>query len=134
MAVKLTRSEVRLLKELKAAGEHGRRFAGASSAEIAHLIGAQYVKRLPGMKLHAITEGVGKYLQRRQLGKDESAIARKPQVSYLICNRRVSNGPATQSIAKDVSVRSRGDRLCRPWRCRRLLLHSGATLFAQQFL
>jgi hypothetical protein len=57
MAVKLTRSEVRLLKELKAAGEHGRRFAGASSAEIAHLIGAQYVKRLPGMKLHAITEG-----------------------------------------------------------------------------
>ena len=38
MAVRLTRSEVELLKELKAAGEHGRRIAGASSAEIAHLI------------------------------------------------------------------------------------------------
>jgi hypothetical protein len=38
------------------AGEHGRRIAGTSSAEIAHLIGAQYIKRLPGMKLYAITE------------------------------------------------------------------------------
>jgi hypothetical protein len=44
------------LKELKAAGEHGRRIAEASSAEIAHLISAQYVKRLPGMKLYALTE------------------------------------------------------------------------------
>jgi hypothetical protein len=31
------------LKELKAAGEHGRRISGTSSAEIAHLIGAQYL-------------------------------------------------------------------------------------------
>jgi hypothetical protein len=56
MAVRITQSEVQLLKELKAAGEHGRRIAGTSSAEIAHLIGAQYIKRLPGMKLYAITE------------------------------------------------------------------------------
>ena len=56
MAVRLTKSEVHLLKELKAAGEHGRRVAGTSSAEIAHLISAQYIKPLPGMKLYAITE------------------------------------------------------------------------------
>jgi hypothetical protein len=56
MAVRLTKSEVQLLQELKAAGEHGRRIAGTSSAEIAHLIGSQYIKRLPGMKLYAITE------------------------------------------------------------------------------
>jgi hypothetical protein len=43
-------------KGLKAAGEHGRRIAGISSPEIAHLVGAQYIKRLPGMKLYAITE------------------------------------------------------------------------------
>jgi hypothetical protein len=55
MVVRLTRSEVQLLKELTAAGEHGRRIAGASSAEIAHLIGAEYIKRLPGMKLYMIT-------------------------------------------------------------------------------
>jgi hypothetical protein len=56
MADRLTRTEIQVLKGLKAAGEHGRRIAGISSAEIAHLVGAQYVKRLPGMKLHAITE------------------------------------------------------------------------------
>ena len=56
MAVRLTKREVQLLKELKVAGEHGRRIAGTSSAEIAHLISAQYVERLPGMKLYAITE------------------------------------------------------------------------------
>jgi hypothetical protein len=44
------------LKELKAAGKYGRRIAGASSAEIAHLIGAQYIKQLPEMKLYTITE------------------------------------------------------------------------------
>jgi hypothetical protein len=56
MAVRLTKSEIQLLKELKAAGDHGRRIAGPSSAEIAPLIGAQYIERLPGMKLYAITE------------------------------------------------------------------------------
>ena len=56
MAVRLTRSEIQLLKELKVAGEHGRRIAGTSSAEIAHLIGAQYMKRLPGVKLYSITD------------------------------------------------------------------------------
>jgi hypothetical protein len=56
MAVRLTKSEVRLLEELKAAGEHGRRIAGTSSTEIAHLTGAHYIERLVGMKLYAITE------------------------------------------------------------------------------
>jgi hypothetical protein len=56
MAVRMTKSEVQLLKELKAAGEHGRRIAGTSSIEIAHLMGAEYMKRLSGMKLYAITE------------------------------------------------------------------------------
>jgi hypothetical protein len=55
MAIRLTKTEIRLLKELAAAGEHGRRIAGTSSAEIAHLIGAQYIKRLPSMKLYVIT-------------------------------------------------------------------------------
>jgi hypothetical protein len=54
--VRLTKSEVQLLKELQAAGERSRRVAGASSAEIAHLISAQYIKPFPGMKLFAITE------------------------------------------------------------------------------
>jgi hypothetical protein len=71
MAVKLTRSEVQLLKELDAAGEHGRRIAGASSAEIVHLIGARYVRRLPGMKLYTITERGGRALARRPPGKDD---------------------------------------------------------------
>jgi hypothetical protein len=53
--VRLTKSEVQLLKELQAAGEHGRRIAGAS-AEIAHLIGEQYIKRLPNVKLYTITQ------------------------------------------------------------------------------
>jgi len=56
MAARLAKSEIQVLKELKAAGEHGRRIAGSSSAEIAHLIGAQYIERLPGMKLYAITD------------------------------------------------------------------------------
>ena len=53
MAKRLTKGEIQLLKELKAAGEHGRRIAGTSSAEIAHLIGAHCVERLQGMKLYA---------------------------------------------------------------------------------
>jgi len=57
MAVRLTRNEIQLLKELTAAGEHGRIIAAPiSSAEVAHLIGAQYIKRLPGAKSYAITE------------------------------------------------------------------------------
>jgi hypothetical protein len=35
MAVRLTKSEVQLLKELNAAGEHGRRIAATSSANAA---------------------------------------------------------------------------------------------------
>jgi hypothetical protein len=56
MAIRLTKTEIQLLKELKAAGKHGRHIAGISSAIIAHLLGAQYVKRLPGRKHYAITE------------------------------------------------------------------------------
>ena len=58
MAVRLTRNEIQLLRELKAAGEHGRIIAAVptSSAEVAHLIGAQYIKRLPVTKLYVITE------------------------------------------------------------------------------
>jgi hypothetical protein len=71
MAVRLTRTEIQLLKELKAAGEHGRRIAGISSAEIAHLVGAQYIKRLPGMKLYAITERGRRVLAEATVGKDD---------------------------------------------------------------
>ena len=53
--VKLTKTEIQLLKELTAAGEHGRTIAGVSSAEIAHLMRAQCIKQLPGMKLYRIT-------------------------------------------------------------------------------
>jgi hypothetical protein len=56
MAVMLTKREIQLLKVLKAAGERGRRIAGTSSAEIAHLVSAHYIKRLSGMKLYAITD------------------------------------------------------------------------------
>ena len=54
MAVRLTRNEIQLLKELKA-GEHGRT-AQTSSAEVAHLMSARYIKRLSGTKLFVITE------------------------------------------------------------------------------
>ena len=57
MAVRLTRNEIRLLKELKAAGERGRIItAQTSSAEVAHLMSARYIKRLSGTKLFVITE------------------------------------------------------------------------------
>jgi len=38
--VKLTKTEIQLLKELTAAGGHGRTIAGASSAKISYLMGA----------------------------------------------------------------------------------------------
>jgi hypothetical protein len=55
MAVRLTRGEIQLLKELKAAGGHGRRVTGTSSTEIAHLVGAQCIKRFRSTKLYVIT-------------------------------------------------------------------------------
>jgi hypothetical protein len=57
MATRLTRNQIQLLKELAAAGEHGRATAAlASSIEVAHLIGAEYIGRLPRTKLYAITQ------------------------------------------------------------------------------
>jgi hypothetical protein len=57
MAVRLTRNEIQLLKELTAAGQHGRIIAAlASSMEVAHLVGALYIERLPHSKLYVITE------------------------------------------------------------------------------
>jgi hypothetical protein len=57
MAVRLTRNEIQLLKELTAAGQHGRIITAlASSIEVAHLIGARYIERLPRSKLYVITE------------------------------------------------------------------------------
>jgi hypothetical protein len=57
MAIRLNRNKIQLLKELAAAGEHGRTIAAlASSIEIAHLIGALYIRRLPRTKLYMITE------------------------------------------------------------------------------
>ena len=57
MAIGLTRSQIRLLKELAAAGQHGRLIglAPISSAEVARLIDLQCIKRLSGKKLYVIT-------------------------------------------------------------------------------
>jgi hypothetical protein len=57
MAIRLNRNQIQLLKELVAAGQHGRTIAAlASSIEIAHLIGALYIRRLSHTKLYVITE------------------------------------------------------------------------------
>jgi hypothetical protein len=56
--VSLTESEIQLLKELIAAGEHGRivGLAPISSSEVAHLLDLQYIKRLAATKLYIVTE------------------------------------------------------------------------------
>ena len=57
MAIRLNRNQIQLLKELAAAGQHGRTIAAlASSIEITHLIGALYIRRLPHTKLYVITD------------------------------------------------------------------------------
>jgi len=58
MAIRLTKTEIQLLKELAAAGEHGRiiGLTPISGAEVARLIDLQCIKRLHGTKLYAITE------------------------------------------------------------------------------
>jgi hypothetical protein len=57
MAIRLTRNEIQLLQELRASGAPGRTIASlASSIEVAHLIGAQYIERLSTTKLYVITE------------------------------------------------------------------------------
>jgi hypothetical protein len=56
----LTRNQIELLKELKAAGEHGRiirlRSISISRPEVVHLIAMQYVKRLRHTQHFVITE------------------------------------------------------------------------------
>jgi hypothetical protein len=57
MKFRLTTNEIQLLKELTATGQHGRTIAAlASSIEVAHLIGAQYIERIPRTKLYVTTE------------------------------------------------------------------------------
>jgi hypothetical protein len=72
MAARFTKSEIQLLKELTAAGQHGRTIAAlASSIEIAHLIGAQCIERLPSTKLYVITEQGRQVLAQETAGKDD---------------------------------------------------------------
>jgi hypothetical protein len=55
----LTRNQIELLKELKAAGEHGRILRLATSmsrTEVKQLIAMQYIKRLGHSKHFVITE------------------------------------------------------------------------------
>jgi len=59
MADSLTRSEVELLEEIAAAGEHGRfmrPLTSSARSAIAHLMSAQYVKRRWKTRLYVITE------------------------------------------------------------------------------
>ena len=72
MAIRLTRSEIQLLKELTVAGEHGRTvgLAPISSAEVARLIDLQLIKRLPGKKLYVITERGRQVLVDATVSKD----------------------------------------------------------------
>jgi len=59
MTIRLTKNEVQLLKELAAAGEHGRAMRPMTSSArsaIAHLISAQYIKRRWQTRLYVITE------------------------------------------------------------------------------
>jgi hypothetical protein len=58
MADTLTRNQIELLKELKAAGEHGRILRLATSmsrTEVTHLIAMQYIRRLPHKQHFVIT-------------------------------------------------------------------------------
>jgi hypothetical protein len=54
----LTRNQIELLKELKAAGEDGRRIrlTPISRTEVTHLVDMQYIKRLRHRMLFVITE------------------------------------------------------------------------------
>ena len=58
MADALTPDQIALLKQLKAAGEHGRviRLASISRTEVARLINLQYISRFRHTKLYAITD------------------------------------------------------------------------------
>ncbi len=55
----MTKNEIQLLKELTAAGEHGRvinALTFRARSEIAYLMGAHYIKRLSHTNLYVITE------------------------------------------------------------------------------
>jgi hypothetical protein len=74
MAIRLTRNEIQLLQELSASGAPGRTIASlASSIEVAHLIGAHYMERVPTTKLYLITE------RGRQILADATANQKRPQ-------------------------------------------------------
>jgi hypothetical protein len=56
MSIRMNRNQIQLLNELASSGQRGRITALASSVEIAHLIGAPYIRRLPRTNLYMITE------------------------------------------------------------------------------
>ena len=59
MADELTRNEIQLLKELAAAGEHGRvmkPLTSSARSTIAHLMSAQFIRRRSHTRLYMITE------------------------------------------------------------------------------
>jgi hypothetical protein len=53
MAIRLTRNQIQVLKELAAAGAHGQPVA---NAEFAQLIKAQYIAKRPNNKQYVITD------------------------------------------------------------------------------
>jgi hypothetical protein len=68
----LTKSQIHLLKELTAAGEHGRIIGVApiSSSEVARLIDLQCIRRLHGTKLYVITDRGRQVLVEATMSKD----------------------------------------------------------------
>jgi hypothetical protein len=59
MASQLTETEIQLLKELAAAGEHGRvmrPLTSSARSAIAHLMSVQYIKRRSHTRVYVITE------------------------------------------------------------------------------
>jgi len=72
MANRLTKTEIQLLKELAAAGVHGRiiGLTPISSAEVARLVDLQCIKRLRGTKLYVITDRGRQVLVEATMSKD----------------------------------------------------------------
>jgi hypothetical protein len=69
----MTRNEIQLLKELTAAGEHGRAIntpTARARSEIAYLTSAHYIKRHLRTRLYVITERGRQVLAQATMGKD----------------------------------------------------------------